>query len=102
MSNVIDHHNVYFFVTKTLILAIRNGRGQTKVLLIITLLLLVSTLLITFASGFGQNKVQQNISLICHNLNLNQLFFDALLGLWRKRNYKRIANKKIVIDNSIY
>ena len=58
-------------------------------------LLLVSTLLITFASGFGQNKVQQNISLICHNLNLNQLFFDALLGLWRKMNYKRIANKTI-------
>ena len=27
----------------------------------------------------GQNKVQQNISLICPNLNLNQLFFDALL-----------------------
>ena len=27
---------------------------------------------------FGQNKVQQNISLICPNLNLNQLFFDAL------------------------
>ena len=27
----------------------------------------------------GQNKVQQNISLIFPNLNLNQLFFDALL-----------------------
>ena len=28
---------------------------------------------------FQQNKVQQNISLICPNLNLNQIFFDALL-----------------------
>ena len=28
---------------------------------------------------FRQNKVQQNISLICPNLNLNQIFVDALL-----------------------
>ena len=28
---------------------------------------------------FGQNKVKQNISLICPNLNLNQLFFVAFL-----------------------
>ena len=34
---------------------------------------------------FGQNKVQQNISLICPYLNLNQLFFDASLDLWSKR-----------------
>ena len=32
----------------------------------------------------GQYKVQQNISLICPNLNLNQLFFDALLEFLRK------------------
>ena len=44
---------------------------------------------------FGQNKVQQNISLICPNLNLNQLFFDALLDLWRKGKDWRIANKTI-------
>ena len=33
---------------------------------------------------FRQNKVQQNISLICPYLNLNQIFFDALLEFWEK------------------
>ena len=95
-SNVIDHHNLYFLCSKTLILAIRNGSGQTKVSLIITTLcVLVSTLLITFASGLVKIRSNKKVSLICPNLNLNQLFFDALLDLWRKRNDWRIANKTI-------
>ena len=44
---------------------------------------------------FGQNKIKQNISLICPNLNLNQLFFAALLELLRKRTAWRIVNKPI-------
>ena len=43
----------------------------------------------------GKNKVQQNISLSCPYMNLNQLFFDALLELLRERNNWRIANKTI-------
>ena len=44
---------------------------------------------------FRQIKVQQNISLICSNLNLNQLFIDAFLEFLRKRKKWRIANKTI-------
>ena len=44
---------------------------------------------------FRQNKVQQNISLICPNLNLNQLFFVAFLEFLGKRNNWRIENKTI-------
>ena len=39
----------------------------------------------------GQNKLQQNISLICPNLNLNQLFFGAK-GDWRIPN-KTISHR---------
>ena len=70
---------------KTLMLAIRNGSGQTKVLLIITLCLLVSTLLITFASGLDKIRSNKIISLICPNLNLKHSFIDALLKLFRKK-----------------
>ena len=95
MSNVIDHHNVYFFVIKHVDFGNQKwswtDQSVTNKNSIAASIYSVDNL----CKWFGQNKVQQNISLICHNLNLNQLFFDALLDLWRKGNYKRIANKRI-------
>ena len=49
---VIDYHNV--------ILAIRNGNGQTQVLIIIAASIYSVDKL---CKGFGKNKFQQNISL---------------------------------------
>ena len=48
-------------------------------LLIVTLCLLVSTLLITFASGLDKIRSNKILALFCPNLNLIKLFFDALL-----------------------
>ena len=48
-----------------------------------------------FFKRFGQNKVKQNISHICPNLNLNQLFFGAFLEFLRKRTNWKIGNKTI-------
>ena len=59
MSNVIGRHNVYFLCNqKRWFWQSENGRGQTKVLLIITLLLVVSTLLIAFVSSL--DKIRSN------------------------------------------
>ena len=81
------------FVIKTLILAIRNVNGQTKLLVIITLCLLVCIYSVdNLCKRFGQNKVQQNIIIICPHMNLNQLVFEAFLEFLRKRNNSTIAN----------
>ena len=93
-SNVIDHHNVCFFVIKNVDYGNQKRQWTDKRpnnSSISASIYSVNNL----CKRFGLNKVQQCISLICPNLNLNQLFFGALLELLRKRNNKRIANKTL-------
>ena len=81
LSNVIDHRNV-FLVIKNVDFGdqkrkwtdpnVTNNNSMSASIYSVD----------NFCKRIGQNKVQQNISLICPYLNLNQLFFVAFLDFF--------------------